>query len=96
MMTDTGTRQLLLTGLKTDLGMSATTRFDDRLIERLIQAEEELTAQGITLQDTSRDRELVIMYAAWLWRSRTDGAPMPRMLKIARNNRLAGEKAAIE
>lgn len=96
MMTDTGTRQLLLTGLKTDLGMSATTRFDDRLIERLIQAEEELTAQGITLQDTSRDRELVIMYAAWLWRNRTDGSPMPRMLKIARNNRLAGEKAAIE
>ena len=34
------------------------------------------------------------MYAAWLWRDRVTGAPMPRMLTVARNNRLFGQKAA--
>lgn len=91
-MTDS-TRDLMLAGLKTDLGMSKTTAFDARLIDRLNAAEEELTAQGIRLTDSTRDRELVIMYAAWLWRNRVDGAAMPRMLEIARNNRLFGQVA---
>lgn len=91
-MTDS-TRDLMLAGLKTDLGMSKTTAFDARLIDRLNAAEEELTAQGIHLMDSTRDRELVIMYAAWLWRNRVDGAAMPRMLEIARNNRLFGQVA---
>jgi hypothetical protein len=36
------------------------------------------------------------MYAAWLWRDRVTGAPMPRMLVTARNNRLFGQKARTE
>ena len=87
------TQDLRLAGLKTDLGMSRTTAFDARLLDRIKQAEEELTAQGIQLTDSIRDQELVIMYAAWLWRSRVDGAPMPRMLEMARNNRLFGQVA---
>ena len=82
----------LLAGLKVDLGIRSQL-YDDRLRDRLCEAQRALTAQGITLEDTSTDRDLVIMYAAWLWRDRVTGAPMPRMLTVARNNRLFGQKA---
>jgi len=82
----------LLSGLKIDLGIRAET-YDGRLRDRLQEAQERLAAEGITLENTTADRDLVIMYAAWLWRNRIDGAPMPRMLVIARNNRLFGQKA---
>ena len=84
--------QQLLSGLKVDLGIQSG-RFDDRLKDRLCEARQRLTAEGITLEDTTTDRDLVIMYAAWLWKNRIDGDPMPRMLVIARNNRLFGQKA---
>lgn len=85
--------ELMLAALKVDLGIRSNA-YDERLTARLTEAETELTAQGIVLEDTVRDRELVIMYAGWLWRNRIDGAPMPRMLVTARNNRLFGRKAA--
>ena len=85
--------ELMLAALKVDLGIRSEA-YDERLTARLTEAETELTAQGIVLEDTVRDRELVIMYAGWLWRNRIDGAPMPRMLVTARNNRLFGRKAA--
>lgn len=85
----------LLSGLKIDLGIRADA-YDQRLRDRLCEAQQRLTAEGITLEDTQADRDLVIMYAAWLWRSRIDGAPMPRMLTVARNNRLFGQKARTE
>ena len=84
--------QQLLSGLKVDLAIQSE-RYDDRLRDRLCEAQQRLTAEGITLEDTTADRDLVIMYAGWLWRSRIDGAPMPRMLVMARNNRLFGQKA---
>ena len=86
--------QLLLAALKTDLGIRSEA-FDDRLLDRLCEAQTDLTAQGIVLEDTTADRDLVIMYAAWLWRDRVTGAPMPRMLVSARNNKLFGQKARI-
>ena len=82
----------LLSGLKIDLGIRSQV-YDERLRDRLQEAQERLRAEGITLEATTADRDLVIMYAAWLWRNRIDGAPMPRMLVIARNNRLFGQKA---
>ena len=85
----------LLSGLKVDLGIRAEA-YDGRLRDRLQEAQERLAAEGITLEDTQADRDLVIMYAGWLWRSRIDGAPMPRMLTVARNNRLFGQKARTE
>ena len=85
----------LLSGLKIDLGFRSQV-YDGRLRDRLQEAQERLTAEGITLEDTTADRDLVIMYAGWLWRNRIDGAPMPRMLVIARNNRLFGQKARAE
>lgn len=83
---------LLLAALKTDLGIRSQA-YDERLADRLDEARSALTDLGIVLQDSTQDRDLVVMYAAWLWRSRLDGSPMPPMLKQARNNRLFGRKA---
>lgn len=85
---------LLMTALKTDLNITSG-RYDDRLVARLTEAQTELTAQGIVLEDTVADQELVIMYAAWLWRDRVEGKPMSPMLRTARNNRLFGRKARV-
>ena len=84
--------EVLLAALKTDLGIRSEA-YDDRLNEKIQAALQALTAQGIRLEDTSGDRDLIVMYAAWLWRDRVSGAPMPRMLVTARNNRLFGQKA---
>ena len=86
---------LLLNALKTDLGIRSEA-YDQRLVDRLCEAETALADLGIVLEDTTGDRDLVIMYAGWLWRSRIDGSPMPPMLRQARNNRLFGRKARTE
>ena len=87
------TAEALLNSLKLDLGITSTA-FDDRLKDQLNAAIQEITAEGATLQDTARDRNLVLMYAAWRWRSRVTQAPMGLMLRKALNNRVIGEKAA--
>ena len=86
---------LLMTALKTDLGITSE-RFDERLADRLDEAQAALTDLGIALEDTVQDRDLVVMYAGWLWRSRVDGSEMPPMLRQARNNRLFGRKMRTE
>lgn len=86
--------ELLLTALKLDLGISSE-RYDERLAERIVEAQTDLTAQGIVLENNASDRDLVIMYAAWLWRDRAEGKPMSPMLRMKRNNRLFGQKAAV-
>ena len=85
----------LLAALKIDLGIR-TEAYDSRLSDRLTEAQTALTDLGIVLEDTVADRDLVIMYAGWLWRARITGEEMPRMLIIARNNRLFGRKARTE
>ena len=85
--------ELLLAALKTDLNIRSDA-YNDRLTDRLYEAQTDLTAQGLVLEDTAADRDLVIMYAAWLWSGRVSGDPMPRMLVTARNNKLFGRKAA--
>jgi hypothetical protein len=87
------TAEALLASLKQDLGITSTA-FDGRLTDQLNAAIQEITAEGATLQDTARDRNLVLMYAAWRWRSRVTQAPMGLMLRKALNNRVIGEKAA--
>lgn len=87
--------QAMLTPLKIDLNISASV-YDDRLLSRLQTATERITSMGIMLGDTESDRDLVLMYAAWLWRERITGDPMGRMLQQALNNRLLGEKARAE
>lgn len=85
----------MLPALKIDLGITAEV-YDDRLISRMHTAVERITSMGITLTGSEADRDLVLMYAAWLWRERITGDPMGRMLQQALNNRLLGQKARAE
>lgn len=85
--------ELLLLSVKVDLGIS-TNVYDERLRSRLRTAQARIRAEGVTLGDTEEDRDLVIMYAAWLWRYRQQNEPMPRMLRYALNNRILAEKAS--
>jgi len=82
----------LLKLLKIDLGISATI-YDERLTDRLKVAVQRLEALGIALNESEQDRDLVLMYAAYLWRCRVTQAPMGRMLQLAINNRLFGQTA---
>lgn len=81
---------LLLTMLKTDLGIMQTTAYDTRLGQYLDAAEQEIVKEGVSDFDTSSidDAQLVVMYAAWLWRKRDTMEGMPRMVRYALNNRV--------
>ena len=81
----------MLNSLKVDLGIT-TTAYDDRLIEYLNSATKYIETEGISLQDTIDDNNLVIMYASWLWQKRKENIGMPKMLRWALNNRLFAEK----
>ena len=85
----------MLPALKIDLNITAQT-YDERLLSRLQTAVERISSMGITLGDTESDRDLVLMYAAWLWRERITGEGMGRMLQQALNYRLIGQKARAE
>lgn len=82
----------LLTAMKIDLGLRSTA-YDERLEDQIQTAFQEITAEGATLQATARDRNLILMYAEWRWRCRVTQEPMGRMLRLALNNRIFGEKA---
>ena len=82
----------LLPALKVDLGF-VDSKYDQRLIAYLQNAQEQIKREGITLTDQVDDQQLVVMYAAWSWLKRKTGEGMPRMLRYALNNRLMQEKA---
>ena len=84
---------LKMTKLNLQLAGSA---FDSYLSELTIPAAKKAIAQeGITLDlEDQNDCNIVVMYAAYLYRRRADSeAGMPRMLRFALNNRLFAEKA---
>lgn len=81
----------LLSGLKIDLGIT-TTAYDERLTVYLQMAQASITREGITLANNAEDNTLTQMYAAWLWHRRDTGEGMPRMLRLALNNRVFSEK----
>lgn len=85
----------MLTMLKTDLGILTTTAYDARLTQLLTAAEKYIINEGASTLDASdiSDMQLIVMYAAWLWRRRDGMEGMPRMLRYALNNRVLGEKA---
>ena len=87
--------ELLLKALRVDLGITSEA-FSQRLLSKIRTAQARIEEEGITLEETEQDRDLVVMYAAYLWRSRTSGEGMPRMLRYALNNRLFSRKAAGE
>ena len=82
----------MLDMMKVDLGIS-TTAYDARLAQLLQVAEKAISEEGITLSsDSIGDGNLVVIYAAWLWRKRDNSDEMPRMLRWLLNNRLFSEK----
>ena len=85
----------MLTAMKIDLGIT-TTAYDDRLGQYLTSAQKAIEIEGITLTDSIADGDLVVRYAAWLWRKRATGEGIPRSLRWALNNRLFSEKISGE
>lgn len=83
--------QTKLSMLKIDLGIT-TTAYDTRLGQYLEGAASAIATEGITITDSVEDGNLVVMYAAWMWRKRAENVPMPRMLRWQLNNRLFREK----
>ena len=82
----------MLQMLKIDLGIT-TPAYDERLSQYLTSAKDAIKKEGITLDDSIvSDGNLVVMYAAWMWRKRDTNEGMPRMLRWQLNNRLFGEK----
>ena len=77
--------------LKIDLGITANV-YDDRLTQYLQSAQKEIEREGVTLTTSVDDSNIVIQYAAWMWRKRDTGESMPRMLRWQINNRLFSER----
>lgn len=90
------TDETILTMLKVNLQIIAGNTLQDEYLRNLIAtARQMITREGITLADTVEDGQLVVMYAAYLYRKRADDAPvMPRMLRYALNNRLFSQKVS--
>ena len=83
----------LLEMLKVDLGIMSTTAYDDRLRRYLMTAEDSIRREGAALDFRNpEDAQLVVMYAAWMWRKRDSGEGMSRMIRYALNNRIFSEK----
>lgn len=85
----------LLLYLKIDLGINRDT-YDTRLTAVIESAQAEIQREGITLENSPDDIDLVVMYAAWLWNKRRTGEGMPRMLRYHLNNHLFAQKAVTE
>ena len=88
----------MLTMLKTDLGILTTTAYDARLTQLLTAASSAINKEGAFTLNASDplDQQLIVMYAAWLWRRRDNMEGMPRMLRLALNNRVFGEAASVD
>lgn len=84
--------ETMLTMLKTDLSIRTSTAYDTRLEQLLTAAMKFIKEEGASDLDASDplDQQLIVMYAAWLWRKRDDMPGMPRALRWALNNRVFG------
>lgn len=84
---------LLLTMMKTDIGIKGTTAYDTRFTQILAYSVEKIQEEGATINLASvEDQQLTVMYACWIWRRRDNGEGMPRMLRYSLNNRILKEK----
>lgn len=84
--------EILLDTLKMNLSLT-TTAYDDYLIELIKASRQMIAREGIEIRCTAEDAQLIVMYAAYLFRKRAEDKPiMPRMLRYALNNRLFGQK----
>ena len=82
----------ILASLKVDLGIK-TTAYDERLSQIIDASADMIETEGASLNYSDvQDVQLIVMYAAWLWRRRDSGDGMPRMLRWTLNNRILGAK----
>lgn len=85
-------KETMLTAVKVDLGIT-TTAYDDRLGQYLDSARAAIEREGIVIDNSSvDDGNMIVMYAAHLWRKRDTGEGMPKMLRWMMNNRLFSQK----
>ena len=88
----------LLALLKLQLIIS-TTAYDTLLTQKLSAAKDMIAREGAILPDTensytAEDNELVVGYAAYLWRKgKADDTVFPRWLRYALNNRVLHDRA---
>jgi hypothetical protein len=61
-------------------------------------SEKAIIAEGTSTLDKTKleDAQLIVMYAAWIWRKHDTQEGMSRMLRWSLNNRILGEKARAE
>ena len=90
------TEQEILVLLKQNLDITYDYK-DDYLVSLISASEISIKMEGATLDlGDSNDVNLVVMYAAYLFRKRAEDNPvMPRMLRYALNNRVFSEKARV-
>ena len=82
----------MLAAVKVDLGIT-TTAYDARLGQYLDAARSAIEREGIVIDNMSiDDGNMIVMYAAHLWRKRDTGEGMPKMLRWMMNNRLFSQK----
>lgn len=88
---------MLLTMLKTDLGILSSTAYDARLQQIITAAIAAIKQEGATTLKSGNplDAQLIVMYAGWMWRRRDNMEGMPRMVRWALNNRVMSEKAGV-
>lgn len=90
------TQEDILTLLQADLNILQPDATRTAQLTHLVNAALQLIArEGVTLQEpfSAEDGQLVIMYAAYLFRKRATSEAMPRMLRWALNNRVFSAKA---
>lgn len=84
----------VLTMLQADLGELFPDENRIAYLKQSIETAQSLIKrEGITLEDSVEDKQLVEMYAAYLVRKRATNEGMPRMLRWALNNKLFSQKA---
>lgn len=86
----------MLDMLRKDLGIT-TNKYDVRLYQYIESALKMIKTEGVTIDtDDAQDQQLVVSYAAWMWRRRDTMEGMPRMLRWQLNNRLMSQKMRSE
>ena len=68
---------------------------DEYLAFLVRSAQEQIAEKGITLDGSTEDAHLVVMYASWMYRRRNNIEGMPRMLQYALHSRLIREKGGV-
>ena len=81
------TEHEMMSLLKIDLGIIGTA-YDPQLGQLIAAAKDMIAREGVALTDSIEDAQLVILYAAYLFRKRATNEGMPRMLRWTLNNRI--------